>query len=158
MIETTLKLNEKKEKESQVYEDVSELVLHFSDGRKQVVSNGDDAFRVTVSPQMVRNEGFVELILYHHSSCATVEELSARCGYNSTRTFTRHFHKHFRTTPKQWLMSVKKREVIHLLRNTKIPLVVIASRLGFTDASHLHNFCLRRTGKTPSEIRRETVR
>lgn len=144
-------------KKSDIYVDVSECVLHFKDGRKKTISNPDQNILLTVSvaPRMKKNAGFVELVLQHHTTSASVEILSARCGFKSTRTFTRHFHKHFQTTPKQWLMSVKKRELIHLLKNTNLSLVAIANRLGFVDASHLHNFCVRRTGLTPSEIREE---
>lgn len=140
---------------SDVYDNVSECILRFSNGRKKIISRIDinTQFTVNVITRRVESAGFVELVLQHHMSTATAKELATRCGYKSTRTFQRHFYKHFHTTPKQWLMSVKKREMIYLLKNTNFTLGVIAERLGFVDDSHLHNFCTRSTGMTPAQLR-----
>lgn len=144
------------EGKSDVYDNVSECILRFSNGRKKIISGSDkDAqFTVNVITRRVESAGFVDLVLRHHLSSSTAKELATRCGYRSTRTFQRHFYKHFHTTPKQWLMSVKKREMIYLLKNTNFTLGVIAERLGFVDDSHLHNFCTRSTGMTPVQLRK----
>ncbi|NLX80049.1 MAG: helix-turn-helix transcriptional regulator, partial [Proteiniphilum sp.] len=68
-------------------------------------------------------------------------------------TFTRHFQKYIGTTPKQWLLQMKKRNVVQQLRNTGRSFTTIAKNLGFSSASHLYHFCVNKIGKTPSEIR-----
>ncbi len=38
---------------------------------------------------------------------ATVSMLAKKCGYNSLKTFTRHFKKYLGITPYQWMMGKK---------------------------------------------------
>ncbi|HRU13779.1 MAG TPA: helix-turn-helix domain-containing protein, partial [Dysgonamonadaceae bacterium] len=85
------------------------------------------------------------------------DDLSVRCGYRSTKTFTRHFQKNFDTTPKQWMMEMKENEVLHYLKNTNYSLTKIAALLGFANVSHLWNFCIKMTGMPPNKIRENKV-
>jgi methylphosphotriester-DNA--protein-cysteine methyltransferase len=100
---------------------------------------------------------FVELVLKNYRNSKTVDDLSVRCGYRSTKTFTRHFQKNFDMSPKQWMMEMKKNEVLHYLKNTNYSLTKIAALLGFANVSHLWNFCIKMTGMPPNKIRENKV-
>jgi len=50
-------------------------------------------------------------------------------------------------------LSIKKNEMINSLKNTRHSLKQIASDLGFSNVSHLSDFCLKKTGMRPEEIR-----
>ena len=100
---------------------------------------------------------FAELVLKNYRSSKTVDDLSVRCGYRSTKTFTRHFQKNFDMSPKQWMMEMKENEVRYYLKNTNYSLTKIAALLGFANVSHLWNFCIKMTGMPPNKIREDKV-
>ena len=126
------------------YNGVAQCVLHFSDGKYKVINNDNtnNLLAVNVLSYNKVESNFVELVLKHHKGSSSIKDLAERCGYKSTKTFTRHFKQKFNTTPKQWMLLVKKNEVIHYLQNTDIPFNKIASILGFTNVPHLNSFCI----------------
>ena len=146
----------KKEEEETFYNGVAQCVLHFSNGKYKVISNdnANDLLAVNVVSYNKTETGFVELVLKHYKEATSLDDLAIRCGYNSTKTFTRHFKQKFNTTPKQWQLSIRKNEVIDYLENTDYPLKKIASLLGFTNVSHLRDFCIKKIGLPPDKIRK----
>lgn len=138
-----------------VYRSVARLVLHFADGGRKELDyrKVKKLAAVSVEEYRIENSDFIDLIFKHHKDVKTVDELSALCGYNSTKTFTRHFVKAFHTTPKQWLMSLKRSEVLFHIKHTNTPLTDIAALLGFSSISHLNHFCNNQIGQNPSDIR-----
>ena len=142
------------------YNGVIKCVLHFNDGRYKIVSSADagELLAVNVVKYDKTGPNFVERVLKHYKDAVSIDDLSKRCGYNSTKTFTRHFKHKFHVTPKQWLLLIKKNEVIHYLEHTDIPFGEIASITGFNGVSHLYSFCRNKIGSSPTEIRREAVK
>jgi len=142
-----------------IYIDVKECILCFAYGKQKIVSaqESGDFLIVYVMEYKPDELNFVELVLKNYRNSKTVDDLSVRCGYRSTKTFTRHFQKNFDTTPKQWMMEMKENEVLHYLKNTNYSLTKIAARLGFANVSHLWNFCIKMTGMPPNKIREDKV-
>jgi AraC-like DNA-binding protein len=142
-----------------IYIDVKECILCFAYGKQKIVSaqESGDFLIVYVMEYKPDELNFVELVLKNYRNSKTVDDLSVRCGYRSTKTFTRHFQKNFDMSPKQWMMEMKKNEVRHYLKNTNYSLTKIAALLGFANVSHLWNFCIKMTGMPPNKIREDKV-
>lgn len=150
------KIIDTKEIAADYYNGVAQCVLHFSNGKYKVITNENpnDLLAVNVVSYNKTEQGFVELVLKHYKEATSLDDLAIRCDYKSTKTFTRHFKQKFNTTPKQWQLSIRKNEVIDYLENTDYPLKKIASFLGFSNVSHLRDFCLKKIGLPPEKIRK----
>jgi len=146
--------------ENNFYNDVTQCVLHFNDGRYKIVSSAEAGELLAINVVKYDKTGLdlIERVLKHYKHAVSIDDLSERCGYGSTKTFTRHFKQKFHVTPKQWLLLIKKNEVIHYLEHTDIPFGEIASITGFNGVSHLYSFCRNKIGSSPTEIRREAVK
>lgn len=144
-----------KEKD-EILSNVEKVVVHFANGKERIIytPKGKNVLAVNVSEFKSDEDNFIELILSNYKGVESIDEFSIKCGFNSTKTFTRHFQRNLGTTPKQWLLEMKKKDVIQQLRNTTYSFSVIAAKLGFSSASHLYHFCVNRIGDTPGEIRR----
>lgn len=142
-------------KKDDIYSNVDKIVVHFANGKMKIIytPNEDNMLAVNVSEFKSSENNFIKIIHAHYRGIESIEEFSELCGFNSSKTFTRHFQKHLGTTPKQWLLQMKKRDVVQQLKSTSYPLSLIADNLGFSSASHLYHFCINKIGKTPSEIR-----
>lgn len=150
------KITKKEDEETNFYNGVAQCVLHFSNGKYKVISNdnANDLLAVNVVSYNKTETGFVELVLKHYKNSTSIDDLAIRCGYKSTKTFTRHFKQKFNTTPKQWLLQLRQNELVHYLENTDYPLKKIVSMLGFSNISHLRDFCEKRFGLPPDKIRK----
>jgi len=139
---------------SSVFVNIDSCTLSFKDGRKMNIS-GDGKKNLIVS--VIVNEpnlsDFKEAVMKHFRNSETLPELAEKCGYYCTKTFSRHFIKQFNETPKQWMLKIREEEMIHLLKNTIYTYEQISTLLKFKNLSHFNNFCKKRTGLTPSEIR-----
>lgn len=144
------------EPDSGVYGNVRECILLFENGTQKIFTNEEKkgCLTVNVLSHEAENDPFVEAVIRNYGSCKTLDELTLKCGYRCTKTFTRHFIRHFHMTPKQWQLEIKKHEMISSLKNTRHPLKQIASELGFANVSHLSDFCYKKTGLRPDEIRK----
>lgn len=140
-----------------IYGNVKECRIFFEDGDQKVFvsDNKKGSLTVSVLSHHVRAAGFVNTVLANYQKTDSLSELASKCGFNSMKTFTRYFKKNFHTTPKQWLLEIKKEEMIHKLKHTKLPIKQIAIELEFPNVSYLDKFCIQRTGKQPEEIRNE---
>ena len=149
------KYSSRKQNDSGIYGNVRECILLFENGSQKIISNNNIKGQLTVNvlTHLTKENTFVESVLHHYKSTRTLDELAVKCGFNSTKTFTRHFKLDFNMTPKQWMLSIKKNEMINSLKNTSQSLKQIASDLGFSNVSHLSDFCLKKTGMRPEEIR-----
>jgi len=143
------------EVDNSIYGNVKECIILFENGTKKVFSSNGVKGRLTVNVlnHHIRDSGFVEMVLKQYREARTLPELAAKCGFNSTKTFTRYFRKYFNTTPKQWLLEMKKEEMIEKLRHTRLTTRQIAEELEFSNLAYFSDFCLRKTGKRPEEIR-----
>ena len=143
------------ESDSGVYGNVRECIILFENGTQKVITNNNMKGHLTVKvlTHLAGENDFVEAVMKHYKSVRTLDELAEKCGYKCTKTFTRHFKTNFNTTPKQWLLEIKKNELMSCLKNTNYPLKHISEELGFSNVSHLSDFCLKKTGMRPDEIR-----
>ena len=144
---------------SVIYDEVSRCVIYFSDGEKKIIVNNpaDSLLAVRVVSYPSQNPNFIELVFKHYKPYLSVEELAEKCDYNSVKTFTRHFKKNFHTTPKQWMLTMRKDKMLVYLKNTKQALREVAATLGFASVARLSGFCLKRTGMRPKDIRRAEI-
>ncbi|MDD4697630.1 MAG: AraC family transcriptional regulator [Fermentimonas sp.] len=141
-------------KASSVYANISSCTLSFVDGKKVNISGGGK--KSLIVSVLLNDSDFTSLnesVMKHFKSTESIPELAELCGYSCTKTFTRHFIKHFGQTPKQWILNMKQEEMILLLKETSYSYERISSILKFKNLSHFNNFCKKRTGFTPKEIR-----
>src|SRR5690554_1429908 len=139
---------------SSVFVNIESCILSFKDGKKiNIHSDNDKSLIVSVIINDPNLSGLREAVLKHFRSSDTLADLAEKCGYACTKTFSRHFIKQFNETPKQWMLNVREEEMIHLLKNTNYAYEVISSILKFKNISHFNNFCKKRTGFTPRELR-----
>ncbi|ULB33666.1 MULTISPECIES: helix-turn-helix domain-containing protein [Proteiniphilum] len=145
----------KKNRTTNIYGNVRECILNFENGTQKIISKKENRGLMTVNVlnQVIENS-FVESVLNNYKHSKTLEDFAARCGFNSIKTFTRHFKKNFNITPKQWILSIKKEEMIAQLQNSDNTIKQIADDLGFSNVSHLSDFCLKKTGMRPEDIRK----
>jgi AraC-like DNA-binding protein len=143
--------------ESTIYGNVRECILLFEDGSQKVISNeeGKGMLTVNILSHLAKKNDFVASVIRNFHYTDTLDTLSTKCGFKSTKTFTRHFKKNFQMTPKQWMLSIKKEALMECLKNTDYPLKQIAADLGFSNISHLSDFCLKKTGMRPEDIRKD---
>ena len=141
-------------KASSVYANISSCTLSFVDGKKVNISGGGK--KSLIVSVLLNESDFTPLnesVMRHFKNAESLPELAGLCGYTCTKTFTRHFIKHFGETPKQWILNMKQEEMILLLKETSYSYERISSILKFKNLSHFNNFCKKRTGLTPKEIR-----
>ncbi len=82
-----------------------------------------------------------------------VNELSESIGVTRT-TLWRHFKLSIGTTPTEYLHTRRMREVLDMLKHTKLSNREIAHRCGFKDANYFGKFFRKTVGVSPSEFRR----
>src|SRR5690554_4582050 len=141
-------------KASSVYANISSCTLSFVDGKKVNISGGGK--KSLIVSVLLNESDFTPLnesVMRHFKNAESLPELAGLCGYSCTKTFSRHFIKHFGETPKQWILNMKQEEMILLLKETSYSYERISSILKFKNLSHFNNFCKKRTGLTPKEIR-----
>lgn len=83
-------------------------------------------------------------------------ELSAVTGLGASQT-RRLFHKHLRTSPRQWLIRERLMHVQSLLTQDDKPLAEIADVCGFCDVYHLGREFKRSVGIAPAAWRRSEL-
>lgn len=138
-----------------VFVNVSKCILQFEDN-KIITLVGDDenkAFLVHVTTSESRELDLREKVLKYYKNSKSLDNLAEKCGFNCTKTFTRHFQSTFNITPKQWILNLKEKEMIKYLKDTDYSLKQIAVLLNFSNQSQLSHFCILRTGFTPKELR-----
>lgn len=145
--------------DNNLYKNVKECVLLFENGTRKFFSSAGTERQITVNVQVrqKKNYSFKEKVLLDYNDASDLPTLAKQCGYGSLKTFTRHFKKHFNTTPKQWLLEMKKERLVVMLRNSDLPLKAIADKLHFSSVSHLCSFCQKKMEQTPEEIRKNTL-
>ena len=138
-----------------VFVNVSKCILQFEDN-KIITLVGDDenkVFLVHVTTSESRELDLREKVLKYYKNSKSLDNLAEKCGFNCTKTFTRHFQSTFNITPKQWILNLKEKEMIKYLKDTDYSLKQIAVLLNFSNQSQLSHFCIQRTGFTPKELR-----
>jgi AraC family transcriptional regulator len=84
-------------------------------------------------------------------------ELAGLTGL-SRSWFARAFKESTGVAPYQWMLQFRIEKAKGLLRNSAIPIVEIATQVGFADQSHFTKLFRRFTGTTPREWRNDQIR
>ena len=71
--------------------------------------------------------------------------------------FPRLFRKSVGLSPHQYVVKVRLRRGVDLLRSSNLSLAEVATRVGFADQSHMHRWIRRMYGATPSQFLRGTA-
>ncbi len=87
------------------------------------------------------------------SRAHSVKQLAELAGY-SLPNFKVHFKVFFGDTPYKWMIKRKLKLLRKALMDDHIPLKIIVDDFGFSDQSHLNNFCKRHMGGTASQVRK----
>jgi AraC family transcriptional regulator len=98
-----------------------------------------------------------EFLVAHLDGDITLQQIAEQCEL-SVSHFTRAFKKTFRMSPYKWLTELRVERAKDLMMTSRLPLVAIAARCGFTDQAALNHFFKRRYGVTPGVWRRENLR
>lgn len=84
----------------------------------------------------------------------TAEEIAALSALSASQV-RRHFQKHLRMSPRQWLLRERLIQAQSLMVGTAEPLAEIAVHCGFCDVYHFSRAFRRFVGNTPAAWRRE---
>ena len=146
--------------ESTIYGNVRECIIIFENDTQKVISKEQKRGQLTVNIvfHLAKENDFVETVIKNFYYTDRLNDLAEKCKFNSIKTFTRHFKTNFQMTPKQWMLSIKKEALMECLKNTDYPLKQIAVDLGFSNILHLSDFCLKKTGIRPEDIRKDIKR
>jgi AraC-like DNA-binding protein len=78
----------------------------------------------------------------------------AKAEFMTTNAFSRLFHAHFGTGPKNYLNQRLNQEICQLLLGTELPIKSIAEKLHFTDEYYFNRFFHRMNNISPARYRR----
>ena len=92
-------------------------------------------------------------IINHYQEPITLEQLSSMC-YKSVSSFRRSFARAMNTSPFEYLYQVRIKTAVNLLQTTHLPVVDIASQVGYQSLSSFNRHFLRITGMTPLACRK----
>ena len=132
-------------KASSVYANISSCTLSFVDGKKVNISGGGK--RSLIVSVLLNDSDFTslnELVMMHFKNAETLPDLARMCGYSCTKTFTRHFIKHFSETPKQWILRMRQEEMILMLKETTYCGAVTSGK--WIVLIHFPFFCKQKSG------------
>lgn len=90
----------------------------------------------------------------HFNEKISLSEIAEQAGFNS-QYFCSYFKKHTRSTPIEYLTSLRIRHAKELLRKTNLSILEIAMQSGFENVSFFIQKFKKATGQTPGQYRRE---
>ncbi len=93
------------------------------------------------SPFLKDQSEFRADIYSKYLSGDTVKSLADKC-FMTTKTLTRHFRKEFQTTPYQWLIKQKAKEIeLHLIHHYPVSSKELAKKFNFPSVKAFTTFC-----------------
>jgi AraC-like DNA-binding protein len=96
------------------------------------------------------------LIERHAFERVRIADLAAEVGV-SPFTFFRQFKHDAGTTPLAYISELRLERAKRLLLSSKLPVEVIAQRVGFDDAAYFSRFFRRNTGRPPTSFRADSI-
>ncbi len=140
-----------------IFKDVTTCIFEHSDGLESKIECDakSDLVLVQVIPQSETQVDLQDKVLENYLKVKNVSELAELCGFNSERTFTRHFSKLFGKTPYKWLVERKMNEIHSLIINTNLSITEIAKKYNYNHVSNLSQIYLRHFGLSPLKSRRK---
>lgn len=135
--------------------DVASCTFTFNDGLKSKVkpSSENEMVMVRLIPHTSKSKTFKDAVIRSYSSAKNVKHLAEMCGYDTVKTFTRHFKKHFEQTPYQWMLDRKMEDIHALVINSDMTITEIAKMCDFKNVAHLVNTYTQRFGVSPHKNR-----
>ena len=98
-------------------------------------------------------ERVVHYFEQHLHEPVTLDEVASAMGI-SIPLLIRQFRRETGETPIKRLQRLRVQQAVALLRGTREPLKVVASRVGISSLAHLTLLLKRHAGRTPGEFRR----
>jgi AraC family transcriptional regulator len=109
------------------------------------------AYRHISSPQSIHR--VLDRMHAEFAADLSLTMLAAESGY-SRRHFLRMFEEATGHTPHRYLLHLRLRHAMELIRKRSMPLVDVAATSGFSSQSHMSQVFRRLRGATPGQIRR----
>lgn len=103
-----------------------------------------------------RTNPFVEFVLLNWRSFSTVS-MFAQSMNMSVSQFNMNFTELFKQSPYKWMISHRSKLIWNELTRTDKPLKQIAIENNFKTLSHFNTFCKLHLGKTPLDIRKDSL-
>jgi AraC family transcriptional regulator of arabinose operon len=122
------------------------LWLYIAESRRRDVT-------VTVHPAVLMT---MERIKSHFADDLTVNGLAYEVGV-SPEHLIRLFRRYEGITPSQYLWNYRIRRGIELLQSTGLSIGEIAAQTGFKTSYHFARAIKKQTGRTPTEVRRDSL-
>lgn len=97
---------------------------------------------------------FLQYIDFHYMEDLSLETLAKSANVSKSECL-RCFKATLQTTPYKYLVEYRLSKAANLLKNTDLPIEVIASRVGFAHVSHFGKCFREKTGFSPSSYRHE---
>lgn len=143
-----------------LFSNVSSCTFNFNNGERTVVkpSSNDEIVMIKFISQKLRKNAFQEKVYANYLDVQDVPELASRCDYDCLKSFTRHFKKHFNSTPYQWMLERKMEEVRYLVLYSDFPIQEIAKMYNFKSPARLVNSYTSRYGVSPLRDRMQESR
>ena len=84
----------------------------------------------------------------------TVNDLAREAGTN-VPTFIKVFKKHFGLTPRQYIIQLRVKDAVRLMRTTDLPVAEIARKVGFQSPTRLYVLIKKFHARTPAAFRKK---
>ncbi len=120
--------------------------LDRAGGQSQFIRREPPSSQASLAP-------LLDWIRLHAHRQLTIEAMAGQAA-TSPRTFARRFREQTGTTPLQWLLDLRVRNVQALLESTDMSVDLIAEQTGFDSAATLRDRFRRIVGTSPSAYRR----
>lgn len=128
---------------------------YLAGGSNREVDNSPVDFRVARALRHIDVEKpFSKLGM--EKAALNMEHLGRQVGLSRSRFFER-FRECVGTSPTRYIESVKIAHAMKLLVETDLPIKEIADELGFSEHTHFTRFFVRRSGMTPSLVRKNQL-
>jgi transcriptional regulator GlxA family with amidase domain len=145
---------------SYLYSNVVSCSLEFADGSWKTIElpKTKNYMKLQYLDVEAKNRFFADAVNVKMNTLmnkpATVSMLAKKCGYNSLKTFTRHFKKYLGITPYQWMMGKKMDYARSKLLTTTLSIDSVSKLSGFVNTSHFYKCYFDRFGNSPAQDRK----
>lgn len=96
----------------------------------------------------------VDYINAHYQEELIIDQLADICGYSPTH-FMNFFKKHLGVSCMDYLIHYRLKQAVELLQHSTLPILEIATTVGFTNLSNFNRQFKKTYQKTPSQYRKE---
>lgn len=96
----------------------------------------------------------VDYINAHYQEELTIDQLADICGYSPTH-FMNFFKKHLGVSCMDYLIHYRLKQAVELLQHSTLPILEIATTVGFTNLSNFNRQFKKTYQMTPSQYRKE---